>query len=307
MYEEIKANMTFRILNVLSKDNPPFSIYLENQQLKYIPFPNKRSKHIDIISFQENSFVFRLIGYLVIILCLLGSFLLYSGFMGLFVKYSFIFLLGLIEIIEILLFAKKSPKKTGDGFIKSYVYMMLNGHSNNYRLAIQIAITILSIPFLFSCVFYLIIKFICQGGFLSFFHLEPHEQTFFFTIFIIEATHFIFLRSRISLKFFSYLSLAVNTTILFCISKYPFYLSAFWMNMNLLLQLLLVVGFMMIEKLIQEQEFYSEYKPSPSKPRMLFYIGYDLDWQYSIPPLWTTFVDWYDISYLSEKERSLID
>lgn len=40
---------------------------------------------------------------------------------------------------------------------------------------------------------------------------------------------------------------------------------------------------------------------------MLFYLGYDLDWHKNIPPTWTQFQFWFDISYASEQERSYID
>jgi hypothetical protein len=40
---------------------------------------------------------------------------------------------------------------------------------------------------------------------------------------------------------------------------------------------------------------------------MLFYLGYDLDWHKSIPPLWTLFQIWFDLSYANEHERSYID
>jgi len=49
------------------------------------------------------------------------------------------------------------------------------------------------------------------------------------------------------------------------------------------------------------------YKPTFDKPRMLFYLGYDLDWHRGIPPIWTQFQIWFDLSYVSENERAYID
>ena len=40
---------------------------------------------------------------------------------------------------------------------------------------------------------------------------------------------------------------------------------------------------------------------------MLFYLGYDLDWHRGLPPVWTMFQPWFDLSYASEQERSYID
>lgn len=40
---------------------------------------------------------------------------------------------------------------------------------------------------------------------------------------------------------------------------------------------------------------------------MLFYLGYDLDWHRGIPPIWTQFQMWFDLSYVSEMERAYID
>lgn len=40
---------------------------------------------------------------------------------------------------------------------------------------------------------------------------------------------------------------------------------------------------------------------------MLFYLGFDLDWHKGIPPIWTLFQPWYDLSYASEQEKSYID
>lgn len=56
-----------------------------------------------------------------------------------------------------------------------------------------------------------------------------------------------------------------------------------------------------------EDEFYSEYKPSLQRPRMLFFMGYDMDWHRGVPPIWSHFISWYDLSYSSPKERSYLD
>lgn len=69
----------------------------------------------------------------------------------------------------------------------------------------------------------------------------------------------------------------------------------------------LILAFLFLEKWISEEEFETGHRPSLEKPRMLFYLGFDLDWHKGIPPIWTQFQPWYDLSYASEQERSYID
>jgi hypothetical protein len=53
--------------------------------------------------------------------------------------------------------------------------------------------------------------------------------------------------------------------------------------------------------------YVNEYTPSIDKPRMLFYAGYDIGWEKSLPPVWTYFTKWFDYSYFAEKEKCLIE
>lgn len=62
--------------------------------------------------------------------------------------------------------------------------------------------------------------------------------------------------------------------------------------MHLLLQLLLVVLLLALEKrmiLYAKSGLGGQYTLTYHKPRMLFYAGYDISWNQSIPPLWTYF------------------
>ena len=43
-----------------------------------------------------------------------------------------------------------------------------------------------------------------------------------------------------------------------------------------------------------------------SKPRMLFYAGYDISWEKTLPPIWTYFTRWFDYTYFSEPEKCLL-
>lgn len=40
---------------------------------------------------------------------------------------------------------------------------------------------------------------------------------------------------------------------------------------------------------------------------MLFYMGYELSWERGIPPIWTYLSNWFDWSYVGEKEKVYID
>lgn len=42
------------------------------------------------------------------------------------------------------------------------------------------------------------------------------------------------------------------------------------------------------------------YRPCENKPRMLFYAGYDLTWEHSLPPIWTYFTTLFDYSHFNE-------
>jgi hypothetical protein len=65
--------------------------------------------------------------------------------------------------------------------------------------------------------------------------------------------------------------------------------------------------FVLVEKMIQEDEFAHDYKPSFQKPRMLYYVGFDLDWHKSVPPTWTYFMQWYDWTFLGEREKVYLE
>ena len=104
-----------------------------------------------------------------------------------------------------------------------------------------------------------------------------------------------------SLKFFPIYSLAINIATVMAIIKHPFYFSTFIIHCNLLIQLILIWIFLYLEKLVIEDGFANEYKPSKSKPRMCFLMGYDLDWEHSMPPLWTSFSFYYDLSFMNTK------
>jgi hypothetical protein len=82
------------------------------------------------------------------------------------------------------------------------------------------------------------------------------------------------------------------------------------LNLNFTIQLMLFVLFLWVEQGIQnegEKGMVGEYVPSINKPRMLFYAGYDISWDKTMPPIWTYFTSWFDYSHFNEAEKSLIE
>lgn len=125
--------------------------------------------------------------------------------------------------------------------------------------------------------------------------------------FIIEFMFYILCRTRCSLKYCPLYSTKIT---LLCVSYSivnPVKLSSFIIHFHLFAHLLLFTVFALIEKTIVSDEFCGDYQPSFKKPRMLFYLGFDLDWHKSIPPIWTYFMNWYDWTYVGEKERVYLE
>lgn len=140
--------------------------------------------------------------------------------------------------------------------------------------------------------------------------LVEEEAVFFFkTMFFIEIFHYLFSRSRTTIKFFPIFSFICNFTIITiaCLKNRP--ITIMLLNLNVSLQIISFIVFMLIEKLIVEQNekgLEGPYCPSLSKPRMMFFAGYDISWEQSLPPIWTYFTKWFDYSYFNESDKSLI-
>lgn len=129
--------------------------------------------------------------------------------------------------------------------------------------------------------------------------------TYFFLkcIFFSELFHYVFCRSRTGLRYFPIVSFAINYACLFIVSlRYTDNVTLI-INLNCTLQLILFVVFLLVEQAIQEDSqkgMIGEYCPTINKPRMLFYAGYDISWEKSLPPIWTYFTNWFDYSYFNE-------
>jgi hypothetical protein len=114
----------------------------------------------------------------------------------------------------------------------------------------------------------------------------------------IEVFHYVMVRSRTATRFFPILSFVLSfALLLFCgISRAPSMLML--LNLHLTIQMLLFVAFSLIEKAIYEDAgLGGGFAPSSSRPRMLFYAGFDISWEKSLPPLWTYFTRWFDYSH----------
>lgn len=134
--------------------------------------------------------------------------------------------------------------------------------------------------------------------------LEPtlFTQFAFKCLFLVETFHYVCCRSRTTLRFFPLLSFLVNYLTLVLGVVYRYSWGVQMLNLNLTIQLILFVVFLMVEKYVVEghqKGLVSEYCPSPHKPRMLFYAGYDISWEKALPPIWTYFTQWFDYSFFS--------
>jgi hypothetical protein len=82
------------------------------------------------------------------------------------------------------------------------------------------------------------------------------------------------------------------------------------LNLNLTLQYLAFLVFALIEKTIVEYNgkgISGPYCPSYSRPRMMFYAGYDVSWEKELPPIFTYFTLWFDYSYFNDGEKCYIE
>ncbi len=120
--------------------------------------------------------------------------------------------------------------------------------------------------------------------------------------FFVELFLYVFCRSRTSLRFFPIFSFISTFLTLTVISIQEYGNTMMLLNLNFTFQMIFFTVFLLIEQAIQfenEKGLIGEYCPSMSKPRMLFYAGYDISWEKSLPPIWTYFTNWFDYSYFN--------
>lgn len=125
--------------------------------------------------------------------------------------------------------------------------------------------------------------------------------------FLIEMFYFVCCRSRLSLRYFPLYSLNISVLILFLNSKFYCQNICWLANLHLWLHLILMCIFAAFENYIGNSKFYNEFTPSEEKPRALFYAGYDISWENTLPPIWTYFTTSFDLKYFDEREKCLIN
>ena len=79
-----------------------------------------------------------------------------------------------------------------------------------------------------------------------------------------------------------------------CFNSY-FYNVSWSINLHMWVHLLLMCIFAAFENLIGHESFYSDFTPSIERPRALYYIGYDISWENTLPPIWTYFTTHFDL------------
>lgn len=125
--------------------------------------------------------------------------------------------------------------------------------------------------------------------------------------FIIELFYFVCCRTRLSLRFYPIISLIITLFVLIINEKLYMYNISWFLNLHLWLHLLTIWIFCGLENLIGNSQFKNDFTPSEDKPRAVFFIGYDISWENSIPPIWTYFTTQYDLTYFNQNEKSLIN
>lgn len=223
---------------------------------------------------------------------------------GMFVKYCYISVLTFLSLVG----GERVSRKIG--WLHRYMRMVQRSHlaGSRLKLKVQLVLAILGMQLLFVAGFYLLIfvsEMVLKDYYLP--SNSAYSSYFINTILLTEIAHYIFLRSRTSLRFYWIFHICSSILTLTFIHSYKFYQTAYFLNLHRLLNCFVILAFLLIEKLILQDEFYSEFKPTLNKPRMLFYLGYDMDWHRSAPPIWTTFVTWHDLTFCSLKEKAYLD
>lgn len=110
--------------------------------------------------------------------------------------------------------------------------------------------------------------------------IQQYSEFFLQVLFAIEVFHYLMSRSRTMTKFFPLLSFMTSFTVIFLsiFTSTPCLLML--LNIHLTLHILLFLVFILIEQAVSRQgSLSSEFKPSKSRPRMLFYAGFDISWE----------------------------
>jgi hypothetical protein len=229
-----------------------------------------------------------------------------SIFIGLFIRYLLIF------SFSVFLIAYDKCFRESWGWIHQYLVILYLRFTHNKLSTIKMIVffvfSTLGMYGLLTFGTYCIIKKIIYP--LTPFPVESYTEFYIKTFFVVELFHYVICRSRTSLRYFPIFSFIVNYFIIVMCSLRFYGNMLILLNINLTLQLALFITFIMIEKSIQEENdkgLMGEYCPSMNKPRMLFYAGYDISWEKTLPPIWTYFTRWFDYGYFSEGEKCLIE
>jgi hypothetical protein len=130
--------------------------------------------------------------------------------------------------------------------------------------------------------------------------IDEYGGFFLDTLLVIEVFHYVMSRSRTATRFFPILSFALSFATLFLCSLKRIPCVLMLLNLNITLHLIIFLLFALLEKAIIENDgLDGGFAPSPSRPRMLFYAGFDISWEKSLPPLWTYFTSWFDYSHFT--------
>ena len=172
-----------------------------------------------------------------------------SVFVGLLIRYS------IILAYTVFLLAYDNCMTDNWGWVHLYLTILWNRFRQNKATTLKMmlfyVISTVGMYGIFAFGSYCIIKKILYTA-LSFPN-EEYTDFYFKTFFFVELYHFIFCRSRTTLRYFPPLSIMINCTIITLTTISGYINVMMLLNLNLTLQMALFVFFLLVEQNIQNE------------------------------------------------------
>jgi hypothetical protein len=230
-----------------------------------------------------------------------------SALIGLLVRYAFFWITTLYLFLGGCLISRQW------GWVHKYYNLIINRNREDEHVSLLssgkmvLFFTLAMIGIL--TIFMLGSRYIIENLFI---YSMPFSENYYSDMllknfFVIELFYFVCCRSRLSLKFFPLLSLQISLLILFLNNKLYCYNISWLANLHMWVHLLLMCLFAVFENYIGNGKFYNDFAPSEEKPRALYYAGYDISWENTLPPIWTYFTTYFDLKFFDDREKSLIN
>lgn len=176
-------------------------------------------------------------------------------FVGIFVRYFIISLLTMLAIILGKRFVGYA------GWVSRYLNLIKRGEGESWfkrgGLKFQIGLGIAGMNILYTIMsYFLFVNFEMVLASFDFIPANPkYLNKVLVSFLMIEFFHYIFCRSRTSLKFFPQFSMLSTIYIMINVAYNHYFLTLGYLNIHFLFNLLLILVFMFIEKNIQENNY----------------------------------------------------